>query len=60
MIKECCDICHKETNDRNRTKITLKDYKGVAFDTIWYPIKRKWKGIICDDCLNKFREGENK
>lgn len=57
MIIEVCDLCKKEVKDDNKTEVIIKDYKGVWVDGMGYrqPAKRKYKAVICDDCLNKLR-----
>lgn len=57
MIIEVCDLCKKEVEESNKTEVIIKDYKGVWIDGMGYPqpAKRKYKAVICDDCLNKLR-----
>lgn len=58
MLVELCDLCKKnEVNEDNKTTVIIKDYKGVWFDGMGYPqpAKRKFKAVICDECLNKLR-----
>ena len=58
MKIKVCDLCHIPVNDLNKTEVIIKDYKGVSFGPFGvgtYPEKRKMKGVICDDCLNKLR-----
>ena len=61
MIIEVCDLCKKEVNDENKTEVIIKDYKGVWVDGMGYaqPAKRKYKAVICDDCLRTLK-GESK
>lgn len=57
MKVEICDLCEKRVNELNCTKIIIKDYKGITFDfNTAFPNKRKFEGVICDDCLNLLRE----
>lgn len=57
MIKELCDICLQPVGEIDSTRIVLKDYKGLSFGSFGEaePSKRKWKGVICDKCLEAFR-----
>lgn len=57
MIIEVCNLCKNEICNYNKTEVIIKDYKGLEFDGCGYPQrgKRKFKGVICDDCLNKLR-----
>lgn len=53
MKVELCDLCKKEVTKLNSTRIIIKDYKGIDFSLgIAFPRKRKFKGVICEDCLN--------
>ena len=58
MIIEVCNLCHKKVNEMNKTTVIIKDYKGMEFDLngVW-PAKRKFEGVICDDCLKRLRDG---
>ena len=57
MKVELCDLCEKRVSELNSTKVIIKDYNGVSFDFgTAFPSKRKFKGIICDDCLKLLRE----
>lgn len=62
MNIEVCDICHQPVNDYNKTEVIIKDHKGFAIDFEYgftYSTHRKFKGVICDDCLDLLRgEGE--
>lgn len=58
MMIEVCDLCKKPVNDLNKTEVIIKDYKGVRYGSFGlgaYPEKRKIKGVICDDCLDKLK-----
>ena len=61
MIIEVCDLCKKEVKESNKTEVIIKDYKGVWVDGMGYrqPAKRKYKAVICDNCLRALR-GESK
>lgn len=60
MIKQCCDICHKEVSNVRCTKVWLRDWKSAIIDWCGYmPSDRTWKGVICNSCLEKLR-GEEK
>lgn len=53
MIVEVCDLCEKKVSETNKTIVTIEDCKGVTFDFGGpFPNKRKFKGVICDECLN--------
>ena len=57
MKVELCDLCEKRVNDFNCTKVIIKDYNGITFDIGGvFPSKRKFEGIICDDCLKLLKE----
>ena len=57
MKIEVCDLCEKRVDELNSTKVIIKDYKGIAFDFgMAFPDKRKFEGVICDDCLNLLRK----
>lgn len=57
MKVELCDLCEKRVNDFNCTKVIIKDYNGITFDTVGaFPSKRRFEGVICDDCLKLLRE----
>ena len=61
MTVELCDLCSERVNDWNKTEVIIKDHKGLSFDE-WgnaWPCKRKFKGVICDDCL-KFLKARRK
>ena len=58
MIVELCDLCKKnKVNESNKTEVIIKDCKGVEISAYGFPMpaKRKFKAVICDDCLNKLR-----
>lgn len=61
MRIEVCDLCGSEVNEFSSTKVTIKDYKGITFDlgTV-FPSKRKFSGVICDDCLELLKERKHK
>lgn len=60
MFIEVCDLCKKEVEESNKIEVTIKDYKGVWVDGMGYrqPAKRKYKAVICDNCL-KILRGES-
>lgn len=59
MTIELCDLCNKCVHDFNKTVVTIEDHKGVDFD-FWLPAKRKFKGVICDECLRLLKEKAKK
>lgn len=57
MKVELCNLCERRVSDLNSTKVIIEDYKGISFDFgEVFPNKRKFKGVICDDCLNLLKE----
>lgn len=53
MKIEVCDLCNARVHDLNKTEVTITDHKGMTIDFgRAFPAKRKFKGVICDDCLN--------
>ena len=61
MKVELCNLCEKRVDEFNSTKVIIKDYKGFTFDLgAVFPDKRKFEGVICDDCLNLLREKTSK
>lgn len=57
MVIELCDLCGDRVYELNKTEVIIKDYKGVDFDfCMVFPAKRKFKGVICDDCLRLLKE----
>lgn len=57
MRIEICDLCRRPVSEFDYTEVTIKDYKGVTADQGgFFPAKRKFKGVICDDCLKLLRE----
>lgn len=62
MKIEVCDLCGRRVNNLNSTNVIIKDYKGVkrgVFGTL-FPTSRKFRGVICDGCLELLREGNCK
>ena len=61
MFIEVCDLCKKEVGESNKTEVIIKDHKGLMWDGFGYMrgAKRKYKAVICDDCLRILR-GESK
>ena len=61
MFIEVCDLCKQKVNESNKTKVIIKDHKGLMWDGFGYMCgaKRKYKAVICDDCLSVLR-GEKK
>lgn len=57
MMIEVCNLCKKPVNDLNKTEVIIKDYKGMEYCSYGNYIgkKRKIKGVICDNCLDKLR-----
>lgn len=61
MKIEICDLCEKRVDELNSTKVIIKDYKGITFDFgMAFPDKRKFEGVICDDCLDLLRKNTSK
>jgi hypothetical protein len=61
MKIEICNLCEKRVDELNSTKVIIKDYKGIDFDFgMAFPDKRKFEGVICDDCLSLLRKNANK
>lgn len=57
MKIEVCDLCEKKLGELNRTEVIIKDYKGMTFENrTAFQEKRKFKAVICDDCLSLLRE----
>lgn len=57
MKVEICDLCHKRVYESNKTTVIIKDFKGMDIDpTGVYPAKRKFEGVICNDCLKRLRD----
>ena len=57
MKVELCDFCEKRVNGLNSTKVIIQDYNGITFDIGGaFPCKRKFKGVICDDCLKLLKD----
>ena len=53
MIKICCDICEKELRSGPYIEVDLtRHFKRLFAD----PQEDKYTGVICDDCVDKFRE----
>ena len=61
MRVEICDLCHKRVFDTIKTTVTIEDYKGMSIEFGHaFPAKRKFKGVICDECLRRLRDGVEK
>lgn len=61
MKIEICNLCEKRVDELNSTKVIIKDYKGIDFDFgMAFPDKRKFEGVICDDCLDLLRNKVSK
>lgn len=61
MIIEVCDLCKKPVYDLDKTEVIVKDYKGSTFEFGFvFPAKRRFKGVICDDCLELLRDSVKK
>lgn len=61
MKIEICNLCEKRVDELNSTKVIIKDYKGIDFDFgMAFPDKRKFEGVICDDCLSLLRNKPSK
>ena len=61
MKIEICNLCEKRVDELNSTKVIIKDYKGIDFDFgMAFPDKRKFEGVICDDCLSLLRKNTSK
>jgi hypothetical protein len=61
MTVELCDLCQKRVGILDKTEVVIKDHKGLHIDE-WghaWPDKRKFKAVICDDCL-KLLKGNKK
>ena len=58
MKIEICDLCNKPVSTHNKTKVIIKDCKGLEFDEFGraWPCKRKFEGVICDECLQLLKE----
>lgn len=61
MMIEVCDLCKKPVGNLNKTKVIIRDYKGVHISDCGFttPDERKFKGVICDDCLDKLRSSRD-
>lgn len=54
MKIEVCDLCECVVNKFNSTRVTIKDYKTYVYAGYGSEVvPRKWKGVICDNCLNQ-------
>ena len=61
MKIEICNLCEKRVDELNSTKVIIKDYKCIDFDFgMAFPDKRKFEGVICDDCLSLLRKNTSK
>ena len=61
MKIEVCDLCGRKVDEYNRTKVIIKDYNGRMYDgTNAFLAKRKFSGVICDDCLELLKERKHK
>lgn len=61
MKVEICDLCYERVSALNKTTVTIEDYKGISFELNGvFPDKRKFKGVICDKCLNRLRNSDKK
>jgi hypothetical protein len=60
MYIEVCDLCKKRVDEDNKTEIIIKDHKGITFK-LGFPhsTNRKFKGVICNNCLNLLRTKTN-
>ena len=60
MTIEVCDLCNERVYGLNKTEIIIKDNKGLSFDDYGcaWPSKRKYKAIICDDCLHMLKKNK--
>lgn len=58
MLIEVCDLCGNQVSSTNKTEIIIKDNKGLHVDEYGHPwpCKRRFKGVICDDCLQFLKE----
>ena len=59
MTIELCDLCNKRVRDLNKTVVTIEDRRGIDFEFL-FPAKRKFKGVICDECLRLLKEKSKK
>ena len=57
MIIEICDLCGSTVDEDNKTEVIVKDHKGRVIDEfgVWRT-KRRYRAVICDDCLKVLRE----
>ena len=54
MKIEVCDLCECRVDKYNSTRVTIKDYKALLYTEYGSKaVPRKWKGVICDNCLNQ-------
>lgn len=62
MIIEVCDLCKNEVHGIDKIEVIIKDHKGLEFDMFGYafPAKRRYKAVICEDCLERLRNPEKK
>lgn len=61
MLIEVCNLCNRKVSDFNKTEVIIKDHNGVEFDLGYiFRAKRRFKGVICDDCLELLRGSEKK
>lgn len=62
MLIEVCDLCRCEVCGIDKTEVIIKDHKGLEFDIFGYalPAKRRYKAVICEDCLERLRNPKKK
>jgi hypothetical protein len=60
MLIEVCDICKRPVNTINKTEVIIQDFKGMTFELDGvFPAKRKFKGVICNKCLDLLRDSNS-
>lgn len=61
MKVEICDLCYERVSEVTKTTVVIEDFKGYDFEFGHaFPAKRKFKGVICDKCLNRLRNSDKK
>lgn len=60
MVIEVCDLCKHPVSSVNKTEVIIQDFKGMTFELDGvFPAKRKFKGVICDKCLDTLRNSNS-
>lgn len=60
MKIEICDLCGKKIDEYKHTKVIIKERNGKKYDVFGILVERKFKGVICDDCLKLLKDKKHK